>query len=569
MSCIYRKRNKVLITNLLNCSKFLLSLAVLISGLLVISHANWADLEQIMLTISFDSSESSLNNYSLFLVNGSEQSEIVELIKNPYYKQGLNNWDYLGEVEANFSRDSYIKISSEHNSAFIEENCVIQNLDLTDQSLAAINLAIEYQWFTKEELIGFDQVAFAVLLDSKLIHLQPVLQNQLNSRQTSIISLPLKEEAHQLKVCAGNTGDRSQSSWIHLYSVSTKVAVLNNNQQLLVEALEAEIEARYVVNSKLKKIKQNNSLLINFDEPLDGNKLVLDFTNSDQGLITRAILPTFVYPNQPSAPAQASVCNVNPQEAAVAFSQADIPDQTISWELESVETEGEDTDITARFNHYSSWPVSLVNPSCPNGKCLIFFDLQNDNNLDLDFSTVELRLRSCDVTGICSEWVELQRASNCSKLLSNNLSEVLPILINEIMFNPLGNDNGHWYEGEWVELFNPNSFDIDVAGWRVEDEAGWVIEIEQGSADNNHDITDGGETIIPAGEYLAVFTQGRAIFNNTGDTAFLFDDLGNLIDEVQHPGSSVEDKTYGRYPDGSEHFYPRMLSTPLAPNQLE
>ncbi|MBN1785743.1 MAG: lamin tail domain-containing protein, partial [Candidatus Methanofastidiosa archaeon] len=42
------------------------------------------------------------------------------------------------------------------------------------------------------------------------------------------------------------------------------------------------------------------------------------------------------------------------------------------------------------------------------------------------------------------------------------------IVINEIMFNP---DKVPDSRGEWFELYNPNDFEIDLSGWKIEDGA--------------------------------------------------------------------------------------------------
>ena len=66
------------------------------------------------------------------------------------------------------------------------------------------------------------------------------------------------------------------------------------------------------------------------------------------------------------------------------------------------------------------------------------------------------------------------------------------VVFNEIMYNPSGNDETL----EWIELFNQNSVNIDLSGWRI---AGGVdFEFSKG-------------TIIPGRDYLVIAKDGAAL----------------------------------------------------------
>ncbi len=62
------------------------------------------------------------------------------------------------------------------------------------------------------------------------------------------------------------------------------------------------------------------------------------------------------------------------------------------------------------------------------------------------------------------------------------------LLINEVMFHPLENENTN----EWIELYNPTSEPLDVAGWMIADEK----ETDSILADTEN---GDGTTIIPPG----------------------------------------------------------------------
>lgn len=92
-----------------------------------------------------------------------------------------------------------------------------------------------------------------------------------------------------------------------------------------------------------------------------------------------------------------------------------------------------------------------------------------------------------------------------------------------------GDDNDN-LNGEWVEITNESADEVDLDDWELADE----------SASHRYRFED---VVIPAGETLIVFTgcgrdrdlrrywcsTGSAVWNNSGDTAFLRDPSGNNV----------------------------------------
>jgi len=143
-------------------------------------------------------------------------------------------------------------------------------------------------------------------------------------------------------------------------------------------------------------------------------------------------------------------------------------------------------------------------------------------------------------------------------------SKTEDIVINEFLPDPLGDDcdlSGIY--GEWVEIYNKGANQVDLSGWYIKDDAGNTIVI---SSSNTHT----GSTIIGAkgsnSEWLVVFLNG-CILNNDGDTVYLYDNANQLIDSYSYTGSTQENKSYARYPDGTENWYD-PIPTPGKPNQL-
>ena len=84
------------------------------------------------------------------------------------------------------------------------------------------------------------------------------------------------------------------------------------------------------------------------------------------------------------------------------------------------------------------------------------------------------------------------------------------ILINEFMPKPSSG-------GEWVELFNPNPFDVDLSGWKIDDD---TIGGSQ--------TTIGAGTSIPANA-LVIVQLAANILNDTGSDAAQLLDAGTSI----------------------------------------
>jgi len=144
-----------------------------------------------------------------------------------------------------------------------------------------------------------------------------------------------------------------------------------------------------------------------------------------------------------------------------------------------------------------------------------------------------------------------------------------PVVINEFLPNPSGNDNAPKPNGEWVELYNKGVSDVDVAGWVLYDEN-----------DNNElpittNNTDTGSTIVSAGGFLVVYRNGDSDFaldNTGGDTVRLYDGAiggdANLIDSHTYTINALEGKSFARIPDGSDNWVD-PLPTPGEPNVMD
>ena len=108
------------------------------------------------------------------------------------------------------------------------------------------------------------------------------------------------------------------------------------------------------------------------------------------------------------------------------------------------------------------------------------------------------------------------------------------ILFNEILPSPKGSDA----QEEWIEIFNQNTFEVDLSGWLIKDEKGRTKTFK---------IPEG--TKIPPQGYL-VFKrpETKIVLNNKGDILNLFQPNNIKIDQVSYTRAKTG-QSYSRIQD--------------------
>ena len=101
--------------------------------------------------------------------------------------------------------------------------------------------------------------------------------------------------------------------------------------------------------------------------------------------------------------------------------------------------------------------------------------------------------------------------------------------IRDIFFDPPGSEEG----GEYVVIENDESFPIQLLNWTLRDEAHHVFTFPSFVIQPNQQCR------IYTNEYHPEscgfnYGSGTAIWNNTGDTAYLRDSNGTLIDDYSY-----------------------------------
>ncbi len=151
-----------------------------------------------------------------------------------------------------------------------------------------------------------------------------------------------------------------------------------------------------------------------------------------------------------------------------------------------------------------------------------------------------------------------EKTINVVKSLAINYDSIaLPIasssiIINEILPNPAGDD----IDGEWIELYNPNNFEINLSGWQIDD-----------SEDGSRPYKFSSSSIISARSYfLLTRAESGLALNNEDDGVRLLDEAGDPIDSVEYE-NTFENQSYARG-ENDKWFWTAML-TPVSKNIID
>jgi len=124
------------------------------------------------------------------------------------------------------------------------------------------------------------------------------------------------------------------------------------------------------------------------------------------------------------------------------------------------------------------------------------------------------------------------------------------IVINEVLPSPEGSD----LEGEWIEIFNRNDFEVDLSEWKIFDVLG-TVKIYTFPVNTK---------VFPKGFLVLSRPTTGITLNNSGDGLKLSQPDENVIDSVNYE-NAPKGESYNR--TGSEWFWNTSL-TPGIINQI-
>ena len=134
------------------------------------------------------------------------------------------------------------------------------------------------------------------------------------------------------------------------------------------------------------------------------------------------------------------------------------------------------------------------------------------------------------------------------------------VVINEFLADPPvglagdanGDQTGSSSEDEFVELFNGGEAAVNLSGWTLSDS----YKVRHVFADGTVILPDSvfvvfGGGMPVSGEFTwQVASSGGLGLNNTGDSLFLADDGGNIVDAVEYGEEANADQSLVRSPEG-------------------
>jgi predicted extracellular nuclease len=120
-------------------------------------------------------------------------------------------------------------------------------------------------------------------------------------------------------------------------------------------------------------------------------------------------------------------------------------------------------------------------------------------------------------------------------------NSILPIVMNEIFSRGVAPDL------DFIEMYNPNTTSVDISGYKIYDIGG------QSGTKPKKAFPSG--TIIPAKGFFAIITDTTDAsgfgLSSGGESVWLENANGNIIDNVAFPAMPVATTSYCRIPDGS------------------
>lgn len=166
-------------------------------------------------------------------------------------------------------------------------------------------------------------------------------------------------------------------------------------------------------------------------------------------------------------------------------------------------------------------------------------DGQNSFNNANDFSI------TATLTKGRSNVITLEEELEIGELGAGNYDYSKDIIISEILSNPVGEDA----KGEFIELYNMGSRDVNLTAWRLEDSGGGEYQFNDASATSS-------SAVIKAGGYLVIMrSESKIALNNDSDSVKLYQPLKEKPIQTVKYKKAAEGKSYSlkeaKFPIGS------------------
>ncbi|MFC1629771.1 lamin tail domain-containing protein [Patescibacteria group bacterium] len=159
-------------------------------------------------------------------------------------------------------------------------------------------------------------------------------------------------------------------------------------------------------------------------------------------------------------------------------------------------------------------------------------DVQEFNLLGRDGYSYNFKIKAEDKAGNESEWAEVFTKINLSS----------KVLINEVQIDSLSGDGGT--KDDWVELYNPNNYPVDISQWSIQRQAssgiiykknfesghlispkGYFLIVRNDANDNLLDLADMSCSMLQLSDNQTIYlAKNQKLVDNSGDV--------DIIDKV-------------------------------------
>jgi hypothetical protein len=538
--------------------RFFLLLAWLLPFLVSPTNSLFSDLEILSFSFNLNHAQSQLDpEFELIVQKAGVELLVEEQIANGSFEINKQGWGWIGLAEVKPATASwpapkgehYLQLGRADQNLRLEKNCISQNLYLDIDSWSQLHF--HYAVFSQENNPGFDCPKFIVLINDEIIFLETEATTEWTEAWLDMSQYVQKEV--ELKICAGNTGDNQKPSWAKLDGLTTSDISLQDSDIVKIKSLSKDNEVGYAYQSEGTEFSETaaEDLVVDLNEFERVNNLEISVQVDDQVTEARTV-DVLVDSLPPAEISDLDLIKESDTEISAYFSQDSSSLNLTQFEFKAGATQ---------FSPDSWMEQDSVELAALTLEDYYFFDqfwlpLTADNLSAKTWGAVKVK----DAAGNLSDM------SNLAQIKQIAGSQTNPIRINEILFNPVGNDYGLWAESEWVELYNSSNQPVDLSDWSIKDEAENVINLTRDNCDTNQDFDDSGELVILPMSYLIVYVNGAPILNNSGDSLTLYDSQEERVDSHQYDGSTSQGETTGRDHVSIETWLTNLDPTPLTPN---
>ncbi len=446
------------------------------------------------------------------------------------------------------------------------------NVNIVSQAIpkGVRSVGFYYNFFTRDSNL-FDEPGMMVYVNDKQV--QQIWASDINVsnddsgraytsgwQHMNIYIGDVEDATLTIAFYSGNTPttDTSMQSWLYLDDVSTLDLVANGEALFELHPEDESNTTTYYQLGTGAPVQTGTAFTLN-SKPVDG---VVRYWSSDAA--GNEEIPHVFYVaydvTKPAAIDNLEAVDEGEGEFSLSFTapsdnlfpavneydirySTSIIDATTNWNSLSKPSKIVDDGLpgTDRAPRYAGEPETIVLAGLDEGEHYYF------------------AIKSADAA---KNWSDL---SNVAEV--NNEAAISGVVLNEILYNPVGDDSGSMPNGEWVELYNNSTADIDVNGWYITNSVASTLTISASNSDNNLNLSDGGETVVPAGGRLVVYQSGSELMNNGGDTITLYNAVNSLIDTRTYTSGKAEGLSEARIPDGVGTWVD-PIATPGTPNAV-